>query len=146
MEKQKKKKQEKTKEENFEEKYKRALADYQNLLKRQAREKEEYVKYANEQLLQEFITIYDHLKMSLDHINREDRENPWVRGIEHVVKQFKDILGANGVEEIKTKGEKFDHNTMEAVSGKGERVKKQIKAGYRLKGKVIVPAKVILDN
>jgi len=142
----KKKKKEKKKEENFEEKYKRALADYQNLLKRHEREREDYIKYANEQILMEFIVVYDHLKMSLGHVDGETKEDPWVKGIVHVISQFKDLLKSSGVEEIKTEGEKFDHHTMEAVKGEGKKVKKEIKAGYRLKGKVIIPAQVVLED
>lgn len=128
---------------NFEESYKRALADYQNLLKRQAKEKEEFVKYANEQIIVDFIPVYDNLKVSLEHIEGDD--NPWVKGIEYVIKQFRDLLEANGVSEIKIDGKKFDPSTMEAVEGKGEKIKKQITAGYKLNDKVIVPAKVILE-
>jgi len=137
----KKKKEEKK--ENFEESYKRALADYQNLLKRQVREKEEFVKYANEQIIIDFIPVYDNLKTSLEHI--EGDKNPWIEGVKYVIKQFNDILKANGVEEIKTIGEKFNHETMDAVEGKGDKVVKQIKSGYKLHGKVISPAKVILE-
>lgn len=148
MDKSKKEKEEKEekKGKDLEEKYKRALADFQNLLKRHERERTEYVKYANEQILVEFITVYDHLKMSLDHIDEEAKDNPWVHGIRHVVKQFGSLLKANGIEEIKTMGEKFDHHTMEAVKGGGKKVKKEIKAGYKLNEKVIISARVILDN
>lgn len=129
---------------DFEESYKRALADYQNLLKRQVKEKEEFVKYANEQIIVDFIPVYDNLKISLEHI--ENNDNPWVKGIEYVIKQFGDLLEVNGVTEIKTLGEKFDHNTMEAIEGKGDKVVKQVKSGYTLHGKVVSPAKVVLSD
>ena len=35
---------------------------------------------------------------------------------------------------------------MEAVEGQGELVKKEIRKGYKLKGKVIIPAKVVLEK
>lgn len=129
----------------LENKYKRALADYQNLIKRTGREKLEFVKYANEQLLYEFLPIYDNLKMSLQHADKEVEKNGWLKGIQYVVKQFKSALEERGVEEIKTKGEKFDPLLMEAIEGKGDRVKREAKAGYKLNGKVIIPAKVILE-
>ena len=131
--------------EDLNNKYKRALADYQNLLKRTDTEKQEFIKYANERLLYEILPVYDNLKISLSHIDEEARGNGWAEGIKYVVKQFKDILNNLGVEEIKTSNEKFDHNTMEAVEGKGEKVKKEVKAGYKLSGKVIIPAKVIVN-
>lgn len=131
--------------ESFENKYKRALADYQNLMKQTVKEKQDFVKYANEQMLLELLPVYDNLKISLSHIDEEASKNGWAEGIKYVVKQFKDVLNSIGVEEIETKGKKFDHHTMEALEGKGEKVKKEIKPGYKLHGKLIMPAKVVLE-
>ena len=149
----------------FKNKYKRALADYQNLLKRTAQEKVEFVKYANEDLIQAIIPVYDNLKLARTHVDlmrtnadlmRTNAEpggptrnqagfNGWAEGLEHVIRQFRDVLESMGVEEIKTIGEKFDHNTMEAIEGKGDKVVKELRPGYKLNGKVIIAAKVIVE-
>lgn len=126
--------------------YLKALADYQNLVKRTAQEKIEYVKYANEQLVMEFVPVYDNLKISLEHIDEKDKENPWVKGIEYVIKMFKDLLENNGITEIKTVGENFDPHKMEAMEGEGEKVVKKVSSGYELHGRVIKAAKVILSS
>lgn len=128
----------------LEHKYKRALADYQNLLKQVAAEKQEFAKFANEQLLYEILPVYDNLKMSLKHADKEAKNNGWLEGVEHVVKQFRGVLENIGVEEIKVIGKKFDPRTMEAVEGNGDKVKQEVKSGYRLNGKIIIPAKVIV--
>lgn len=130
---------------DFQHKYLLALADYQNLLKRTAQEKVDFVKYANEDLIQSIIPVYDNLKISLEHVDETVEKNGWLEGIKHVIRQFKDILESMGVEEIKTVGEKFDHNTMEALEGDGEKVVKEVRPGYKLNGKVIVAAKVIVN-
>lgn len=127
----------------LEHKYKRALADYQNLIKQTAKEKQEFVKYANEQFLYEILPVYDNLKMALMHSDKKN--DKWIEGVNYVVKQFKSILENAGVEEIETAGKKFDHNTMEAVEGRSETVKQEVRPGYKLRGKVIAPAKVILE-
>lgn len=144
----KKDKLEKLKQENKEldNKYKKALADYQNLIKRTTKEKDEFVKYANEQLIYDMIPVYDNLKISLEHTNEEIEKSPWLQGVKYVLKQFKDILSGVGVEEIKTVGEKFDHNTMEALEGEGDIVVKEMKPGYKLNGKVIISAKVAVGK
>ncbi|MBU2474441.1 nucleotide exchange factor GrpE [Patescibacteria group bacterium] len=150
------------KEKNYEDKYKRALADYQNLLKQTVNEKQEFIKYVNKNLIQEILPVYDNLKLAMKHAEIAETEvellsvstdrsstsvsaNNITEGIKHIIKQFKDILESAGVEEIKTVGEKFDHHTMEAVEGKGERVVREVKAGYKLHGKVVAVAKVILE-
>ncbi|MDO8668093.1 MAG: nucleotide exchange factor GrpE [bacterium] len=130
--------------------YKRALADYQNLLKQTAKEKMEFAMFANEIMLREILPVYDHLKMAIEHHNEESKDE-WLAGVKHVVKQFKDVLEKIGVTEIKTAGEKFDHNSMEAIKNEETadekldgQVAKQMKAGYKLNGKVIEAAKVVV--
>ena len=130
---------------SWENKYKRALADYQNLLKQTAKDRVEFVKYAIGDFLHDIIPVYDHLKMSVAGLSAEESKSAWVEGVRHVLKQFKEVLENNGVEEIKTVGEKFDHNIMEAIDGSGETVKTEIMPGYKLNGKIIRPAKVIVE-
>ena len=132
--------------ENSEQKYLRALADYQNLLKQSAREKTEFVKFALEDFLHELLPVYDHLKLSLKSLKPEEEKSPWVEGVRHVLKQFKTALENRGVEEIKTEGEKFNHEEMEALDGEGEIVEKEVMSGYKLNGKVIRIAKVIVKK
>ena len=132
--------------ESYENKYLRALADYQNLLKQTARDREDFVKYAVGDFLQDLLPVYDHLKLSLSGLSEEESKNPWAVGVAHVLKQFKDVLEARGVMEIKTVGEQFDHDTMEAIDGEGNLVKQEIMPGYKLNGRVIRPAKVIVSK
>lgn len=131
--------------ESWENKYKRALADYHNLVKQTTKEKQEFVKYALDNFLQDILPVYDHLKMSLAGSNAIEAENPWLQGVRHVAKQFKEVLASYGVKEIKTVGEKFDHISMEAMEGNGELVKQELASGYTLHDKVIRPAKVIVE-
>lgn len=132
--------------EDYKEQYLRALADYQNLARQSQKEKEEFFRYALADFLQDILPVYDNLKMSVANLGAEEQKNPWVEGVKYVLKQFKDILEARGVEEIKTTGEAFNHETMEALEGEGELVEKEIKAGYKLNGRVISPAKVIVKK
>jgi molecular chaperone GrpE len=127
------------------EKYLRVLAEEQNLIKRQSLEKDEFVKYANQEIISEFISVYDHLKLSIGSLPDNEKESAWVKGVEYTVKQFKDLLAVNGVEEIKTTGEKFNPAEMEAIDGAGEKVAKEIMPGYKLNGKVIRAARVTLE-
>jgi len=131
--------------ESFKDKYLRALADYQNLLKQTAKDREDFLKYALNDFLQNILPIYDHLKLSMSGLSEEEGKNAWAVGVKHVLNQFKDVLAQHGIEEVKTAGEPFDHNTMEAIDGTGETVKQEVMPGYKLNGKVIRPAKVIVE-
>lgn len=136
---------------DWEGKYLRAIADYQNLLKQTAREKEEFGQFARERFLQEILPVYDNLKISLQHIDEEASKSSWLEGIKHIVNQFKGVLTDLGVTEIKTVGEKFDHSSMHAVENKETADKKkdgtvarELQSGYKLSGKVIREARVVV--
>ncbi|MFA5155032.1 MAG: nucleotide exchange factor GrpE [Patescibacteria group bacterium] len=131
--------------ESWENKYLRALADYQNLLKQTAKDKEDFAKYALTDFLHNVLPVYDHLKLAMAGLGEADNQNPWAEGVRHVLKQFKDVLSQHGIEEIETVGQKFDHNTMDALDGSGDTVKQEVMPGYRLNGKVIRPAKVVVE-
>ncbi|MCX6795263.1 MAG: nucleotide exchange factor GrpE [Candidatus Falkowbacteria bacterium] len=129
-----------------EQKYLRALADYQNLLRQHASDKSDFVKFALSSFLEEILPVYDHLKMSVASLPEEEKNNSWVMGVTYVLKQFKETLESHGIEEIKTVGENFDHHTMEALEGQGEKVTKEIMAGYKLNSKLIRAAKVVVGE
>lgn len=128
--------------EELENKYKRALADYQNLARQTAREKEEFAKYANELLVLEILPIYDNLKTSVEHFKEAQNNSNWLDGIKHILKQFQEVLKNFGIEEIEALGKTLDTVTMEAVDGNGDKVIKVLQNGYKLNGKVIKAAKV----
>ncbi|MFA5420622.1 MAG: nucleotide exchange factor GrpE [Patescibacteria group bacterium] len=127
-------------------KYKRALADYQNLLKSSTEKRAEILKYSTENCLLEILPIYDNLNISINNLSEDQANNPWVEGVKYIIRQFDEFLLKNEVEKIKTVGEKFDYRLMEAIDGQGDYVVKEVRPGYRLKDKVIVPASVTVGD
>lgn len=130
--------------EDYREKYQRALADKQNYIRKSEEDRQEFLKYALANFIEDIIPIYDHLKLSIKNLPEEEKNNAWVVGVNHVIRQFKELLKSKGVEEVVTKDKKFDHNTMEAVKGEGDMVAKEVSCGYLLNGRLIKPAKVIV--
>ena len=129
-------------------KYKLALADYQNLLRQTTKERKDTILYANESLILNLLPVYDNLKLSLQHAEA-DKQQPWFIGISHIIQQFKKLLEENGVKEIMTLDKKFDPITMEAVENRSTsekdqdgKVAEELKGGYYLHDKVIIPGRV----
>lgn len=131
---------------DWEGKYKRALADYQNLIKNTEKNQAEFVKYALKDTILDLLNVYDHLKLSLSSLPEAEKKSAWVEGVGYVLKQFKELLENKGVKEIKSLGEKFDYQSMEALEGDGEYVIKEVSCGYTLNNKLIRPAKVIVGQ
>ncbi|HOY56128.1 MAG TPA: nucleotide exchange factor GrpE [bacterium] len=134
--------------------WKRARADYDNLKKETQKEKEEFVKFANLNLVIGLIPVYDNLKLSFQHLPEELTNNGWTKGILHIKNQFKEVLNFNAVEEIIPKiGDEFNpelheavdkHNT-EKTEKDNNKIKEVLSDGYKLNGRVFKPARVIVE-
>ncbi len=123
--------------------WQRAQADYHNLEKEMEHKRSDWTKMASADMIMQILPVYDNLKLALEH---SDGKSGWAVGVEHVLNQFKKVLEENGVVEIKTVGQEFNPEIHEAVKKESDKniITKQIKAGYKLNGKVLYPAKVIV--
>jgi molecular chaperone GrpE len=134
--------------------WQRAVADYQNLKKETEARRAEWVQMSEQQILEEFLPVYDHFKAAFYHhpelnVDQKNIQN-WIDGIGYIMKQFGDILKNHGVEEIKTVGEKFDPVFHESA-GEQEGVEsglilKEVSGGYKMGKRVIKPARVIITK
>lgn len=131
----------KVKLEECENKYKRALADYQNLEKRVDAEKREWAQIANKDLLLKILPVLDTLMLAQEHSKDQ------VLNIS--ISQFIDVLKQQGVKKIETVGKKFDPLLMEAIevkTGAEGMVLEELRGGYLLYDRVLRVAEVIVGK
>jgi molecular chaperone GrpE len=116
----------------------RALADYQNVLRRQQEERLRTIKLATEDFVRALVQPLDHLHLAAQQLND--------KGLHMVMGQFWHTLREYGLEEFGKVGDEFNPLTMEAVEsiGEGQVVQKIMQPGYTLNGEVIKVAKVIV--
>lgn len=127
-----------SKEEEYLNNWKKERADFINYKKEETRRLEEFVKYANEDLVLEMMELVDDLEIAA-------KEVPGV-GLEHVVKKFSELFKKYGVERISIDGQ-FDPALHEAVEIEKEGTKMvEVRAGYMMRDKVIRPARVKLSK
>ncbi len=130
--------------------WQRAKADYINREREIERERSEWIKFANLNLILEILPIYENFSQALKH---KDNNQDFIEGLEQIKKQFDDLFKKLGVEKIKTIGEKFDPEFHEVVERETTNSKeqttdniitKEVSPGYTMNGKVIKVAKVIV--
>lgn len=128
--------------------WQRAQADYSNLKKEMEKKTEQLMEFANAAFMAEILPVYNHFKLAVRHIPEEQKDKDWVVGIMHIQKQFQDFLQKYNITEIKTVGEKFDHNLHEAVAHEekadfeSDVIFEEVQPGYMLGDKVVNHAKV----
>ena len=124
----------------------RLQADFENFKKIQDKRNKDLIKFANENLIKEFLDCYEDFGRALKTENDEDLR----KGIELIYNKFSDVLAKEGVEEIPAKGEKFDLNRHEALMVQDSPdvengyVIEELMKGYMYKDKVLKYSKVIV--
>ncbi len=124
----------------------RLQADFDNYRKRVAREREDLLKYANEQLILALLPVVDNFDRALASENNDSEK--LLAGIEMISRQLMDILSREGLESIPAVGQQFNPEHHEAVikeeSGNHPEnsIIQELRRGYTYKGKVIRPAMV----
>ncbi len=124
----------------------RLQADFENFRRRTQKEKEDFYKYASEQLIVALLPVMDNFQRALE--SRDDDPRKVIEGVEMIHRQIMDILSKEGLEKVAAEGEEFDPSKHEAVMQEpaGEHpdntVTQELRCGYCLKGKVIRPAMV----
>jgi molecular chaperone GrpE len=137
--------------EQFEEvsgQFKRALADYHNLEKRVAEGRAEMAAWASTNLIAKLLPSLDYLEMATAGVGEEEQKSGWFKGVELAVRQLRDTLKNEGLDEIQADGE-FDPALHEAVDtrvGDEGKVLEITRRGYVLNGKVLRPAQVIVGR
>ncbi|NLG06565.1 MAG: nucleotide exchange factor GrpE [Candidatus Pacebacteria bacterium] len=123
----------------YQEKERRALADYQNLLRQSQQQRAHLIKLANADLLLSILEPLEHLRTASQQLQDQ--------GLEIITNQLWKSLQAIGLEEVEVLNKKFDVNTMEVLdkNAKGEKVIEVLRKAYRLNGEIIQHARVILD-
>ena len=123
----------------------RKQAEFQNFTKR----KEELKKFSSEKIITQFLGSLDNLERAIESSAESKDFDSLLKGIEMIIKSLKDIMSAEGVEEIKAEGA-FDPVYHHAVGVEASEDKKEdeivkvLQKGYMMKGKVIRPAMVIV--
>ena len=124
----------------------RLQADFENFKKITDKQNKEIIKFANQNIIKEFLDCYEDFGRALEVENDENLRE----GIELTYNKFKDILKKEGVEEIPAKGEKFDLNKHEALMVQASDdvengyVIEELMKGYMYKDKVLKYSKVIV--
>jgi molecular chaperone GrpE len=135
--------------EEFKDRYLRALAEMENMKKRQQRQHADVVKYGKEAVLRDFLLVYDSIEksiMSAQELYPDDEH--FITGLQMIERLLLETLKKHGVEPIQTRDIAFDPNIHDAMMQvtrpelKPGMVADEIEKGFLLNDRVLRPAKV----
>lgn len=133
---------------SLEDQLKRAVADYQNLEKRIAEGRSELSSWATTELIKKMLPVLDHLDKALSGASDTDKQSGWFKGVEMAVKQFKEVLKGEGLDEISDVGQ-FNpilHEAVDMKEGEKEMILETVAKGYKIGDKVLRPSQVVVGK
>lgn len=127
----------------------RQQADFENIRKRLERDKQEFQKFAHEDIIADLLGILDDLERSVEAAEqKQENFDAFLKGIEMILAHLYEVLKKRGVTPISAKGKKFDPNEHEALMQTASsehqdgEVIEELQKGYKLNDRVLRTAKV----
>ena len=135
------------------EKHLRLFAEFDNFRKRTAKEKLELLQMAGAETLKNILPVMDDMERAMANNATIEDPNAIRQGLELIHQKFVNLMGAQGIQVMKAKGEVFDPEIHEAITKapapspdlKGK-VLDVVENGYTLNDKVIRYAKVVVGE
>ncbi len=143
---------EKVKYAELNDKYLRLFSEFDNFRKRTAKEKLDLTATASESVIKDILPVFDDFERALQNMEKNGNEAD-VQGVTLIFNKLKDTLKKKGLEEIEAMNADFNTDEHEALTmipapeeDKKGKVLDVIQKGYKLNGKVIRFARVVVGN
>ncbi|OWV15576.1 nucleotide exchange factor GrpE [Fibrobacter sp. UWH1] len=130
----------------------RLMAEFDNFRRRSAREQLEIIETANGKLLEKLSEVLDNFERAFAAENKAKDLDTFEKGMQMIHDQFAKVLTDAGLEQLDPTGQEFDPNCHEALMQQpSEEIPENhvvtvFMKGYKLKNKILKPAKVIVSS
>jgi len=127
----------------------RTQADFENMRKRLDREKQDFLKYANEGMILELLNVLDDLERVISLAEEKHEElDAFLKGVEMILAHLYELFKTHGVKPVEAEGKVFDphyHEALMQVENKDlpeNTIVEVLQKGYLMHERVIRTAKV----
>ena len=130
----------------------RTMAEFDNFRKRTEKEKAAMYEIGAKDIIEKMLPVLDNFERGLTTVPEEEKESPFVQGMDKIYKQFVKTLEDIGVKPMDAAGKPFDpnfHNAVMHVEDEelGENiVAEELQKGYTYRDSVVRPAMVKVAN
>ena len=127
-------------------KWKRAVADFANYKKDEAKQLQAFHRFAKTEMVRQLLPFFDAFERALKEIPSGIIDTAWAGGLGHTREEFLSVLNKNGFRRIETRDQEFDPKYHEAVGradADGEDIIEEIRSGFIAEDDLVVrPAQV----
>ena len=130
----------------------RTAADFENYKKRAAKEREDWTKFSNEDLIRSILPFIDNLERAVNHAQKVVDTGVLIEGIRLTIQQLLQNLNKFGLSSFESVGKPFDpamHEAMlvvETNTHEPNQVVEEFQKGYLLNDRLLRPATVSVSK
>jgi len=130
----------------------RVAADFDNYKKRAVREKEDWTKFANEDLIKAILPFIDNLERAVNHAEKVEDTGVLIEGVRLTIQQLFQALNKFGLSSFESVGKPFDPGRHEAIllvptdQKEPNQVVEEFQKGYFLNDRLLRPATVSVSK
>lgn len=130
----------------------RQMAEFDNFRKRTEREKSQMYEVGAKDIIEKILPVVDSFERGLDAVKEEEKEHPFMQGMDKVYKQMMTTLNEIGVKPIEAVGQEFNpdfHNAVMHIEDEslGENVvAEEFQKGYMYRDSVVRHSMVKVAN
>ncbi len=130
----------------------RLAADFENYKKRAVKEKEDWTKFANEDLIKAILPFIDNLERAVNHAQKVSDTGVLIEGVRLTLQQLLQALNRFGLSTFESVGKPFDPTVHEAMlvvetdQHEPNQVVEEFQKGYLLKDRLLRPATVSVSK
>lgn len=138
--------------EDWKDKYLRLAAEFDNFRKRSAREFGDLVRNAERDLISDLTEVFDDFVRALEADHKGESAEHFVKGVAQIRSKFWNVLERRGLERLSTIGKPFSPEEHDALLRMPSEeydegvVMREISPGYKLGGKILRHAKVVVSE
>lgn len=134
-------------------KYLRLVAEFDNFRKRTARERNDLIKSAGEDIIKSLLDVLDDAERAELQLEKSDDIGSLKTGMELIFNKLRGVLAAKGLQRMESKGEEFNPELHDAITEipapsdkESGKILDEVQAGYLLNDKIIRHAKVVVGK
>lgn len=138
--------------EELTDKYKRTFAEFDNFRKRSEKEKSTMYEFGAKDVIEKILPVVDNFERGLASVPEDEKESPFVDGMDKIYKQLIKTLDDMGVKAIEAVGKEFNPDFHNAVMHEendelGENIiSEELQKGYMYKDSVVRHSMVKVAN
>ncbi len=130
---------------DFQDRFLRRTAEFENYRRRVEREKSDFLQYASSEAVTALLPVLDDFERAL---KQESADKEYVRGMEMIYNRLVETLKKLGLEPISSVGQSFDPylhqavDRVETTDAEDHTILQEYQRGYNFKGRLLRPAMV----